>query len=202
MLRALVVLALLSACVSVLKPGPANTTKSAATERTWWQLCWPDQELTAPDYPDEEWPHKPACAHPQPITWPGRTVTLTLDESAQRYRKSIYLAILQWNLWAGRPVFILSKNGRVRIYVDDAGGIWSSGRAEHYRYRRQLYANVILAGKLGHSYPIVLHELGHVLGFGHDADVVDSVMHPYAPTILITTKDLEALRERYGPKAR
>ena len=194
---AALILFTVTACPPPSRVGPPSQPHGKG-ERTWWYLCWQDGIVETPIYPLDRPPYTPGCQHPEVVSWPGRVVFLTVDTTAAYYRADILSAAEKWNAWAGRTVFVEMPNAPVVMKVDAEVAKYAAALASHYRHRGVLFADVTFAPLLSRPYMVSLHEMGHLLGFGHDSDVPGSLMHPTGAAVEITAADLAALRERYG----
>lgn len=116
----------------------------------------------------------------EPRTWaPGRIVSLdpALDDALAE-------ALAVWTAHWGEPPFATDPEARVEVTVQ-TGALPGSiaGLAVGYGHREWGDCEIYVAEDIPPYHPrlmlpVLIHEIGHCLGYDHDVDDPTSIMHP------------------------
>jgi len=137
-----------------------------------------------------------------------------------KLRRAVDLAVAKWQAASGNEIEFCKQKGAVvsvtvtwikhdwpvdrsiaafTVFVVRESAIVSAAvsiNAEHYRWRR--HASRIVCAHIYHNLDaIVMHEIGHVLGFGHSRDS-SSVMFPSPIATDLSADDMAGIQFLYG----
>lgn len=142
------------------------------------------------------------CKTTYPLIWhQGAPLLVYADTIAL---EALTSAVEHWNEKLGFEMLRMTPDlGAADVVVMDApvDSTRYVGSTKHVLAATRMRAGVILFD-VDVAYVVLLHELGHVLGLGHDLDP-QSIMRPsidtLAPNADIAETDLRALRALYRP---
>lgn len=121
------------------------------------------------------------------LSWKRLPVKITIDKTAEKYRKQIENSIYRWNSLYDMELLTLVSDGQNRIYFPKKWKynyrIIALAMVTHKR-NRIIKANIIVnpiffvfTDRIDFE-SVIMHELGHVLGLGHRPER-GSIMFPY-----------------------
>ena len=180
-----------------------NKVSTPPSEVTFMRVCWDEGNVAT--YPGEDADNlkkEDSCEHLGEISWDRSQFPLrvrsTIDDPA------LIIAMMVWNLQLEKDVFVFGDVGwDIGITTGPAHAPNALAGTVHFSDKGHLGAFVFMyEASLELDAPkrvaIYVHELGHVLGLGHDFDMPESTMYPYSnPAGELTAADLEAVRKRY-----
>lgn len=149
------------------------------------------------------------------LHWDSLPITLTFNDNVpQNVRILTMQAAAEWESAAGKPLFIFDElQGRspenLNLITITADNQWDGEENENaktfYLYEgeslRQAIISIrdrVIQNKNIDTFSVVLHELGHSIGLGHDETNVDSIMYPqlgeYEAVRVLAPVDIERVR--------
>jgi len=154
----------------------------------------------------------------QPILWKNYPMTVVIDRRlSDRQKQDTISAINRWNIAAGANIFTYEFSGNGQD-PNSEGYVWLTrcnlGIGTHgrqvlgaaYRYYETDNSGIPVSISGGYIcawnqlddvdwYPVILHELGHIIGLNHDR-ATESIMQPFAAasTFIIMPNDIAHVR--------
>lgn len=151
----------------------------------------------------------------QRLRWDSLPVVMTFDDNIPApVRRQAMQAAAEWEAAAGKPLFLFDTlEGRspkdLNMITIVADSQWDGASNENaktfYLYERQSLRQTIISirnrvieNENIDTFSVILHELGHVLGLGHDETNHSSIMYPqlgeYESARTLDPIDIERVR--------
>lgn len=195
MLRVVGLLALVLGLSCLSRSVPTRSPATLET-RTFWKVCFDKNGKVK--LPSDEPPHFPRCKNWEVIKWPNVPIKVGIGRKVDL--KAAHTAITVWNDALGFKIFELSPPAEdLNVVIFQTKPMYKIlGRAIIGKPKGRLLGIVVLHG-FETRVDVLVHELGHILGLGHDVNDVFSVMYPtmLGGSIIIQPEDIKAIRELY-----
>lgn len=147
-------------------------------EVTLMGVCWAGNQAI---YVDDG---KPAdyCTTPEPLVWDKKPLLVKYNSYDEDYRDSFKEGVKYWNRKIPGLFEETNRFGIADVVVDYDGELEHPGLATHIRDSNGLmtaFVSIRVPVDSRKAYLRLAHELGHVVGLGHDPQKSQSIMNSY-----------------------